>query len=151
MALEKPEFMRLRNMIDERMHETFSIIREQSRELALYLEIYQKNTKFKAESFREADVDQFKPTIERFIAEDKMLDDFNPIIDIHTVRLNAVGLKNTIKNWPNDCLMALKKLLPVLSEERLVKLRDELKVAEEKLEGKPATVDEYVTYMRYVH
>ena len=53
-----------------------------------------------------------------------MLDAFNPIIDIHTVRLNAVALKNKIKNCPSDCLMALKKLMPVLSEERLVKLRD---------------------------
>lgn len=79
-----------------------------------------------------------------------MLDAFNPIIDIHTVRLNAVALKNKIKNCPSDCLMALKKLMPVLSEERLVKLRDQLKVAETRLEGKPSTVEEYVSYMRYV-
>ena len=70
-----------------------------------------------------------------------MLDAFNPIIDIHTVRLNAVALKNKIKNCPNDCLMALKKLMPLLSEERLVKLRDELKTAEERLDVKPTTVD----------
>ena len=65
-------------------------------------------------------MDKFKPTIERFLSEDKMLEEFNPIIDIHTVRLNAVGLKNKIKNCPNDCLMALKKLMPLLSEDRLL-------------------------------
>ena len=150
MALEKNEFIKLRMQIDDRMSETFAIIREKSRELSLYLEIYEKNMQFRAESFREADVDKFKPTIERFMSEDKMLEDFNPIIDIHTVRLNAVGLKNKIKNCPNDCLMALKKLMPLLSEERLVKLRDELKTAEEWLDVKPTTVDEYVSYMRYV-
>lgn len=150
MALEKNEFIKLRMQIDDRMSETFAIIREKSRELSLYLEIYEKNMQFRAESFREADVDKFKPTIERFMSEDKMLEDFNPIIDIHTVRLNAVGLKNKIKNCPNDCLMALKKLMPLLSEERLVKLRDELKTAEERLDVKPTTVDEYVSYMRYV-
>ena len=44
-----------------------------------------------------------------------MLEEFDPIMDIHTVRLNAVSLKNKIKNCPSDCLMSMKKLLPVLS------------------------------------
>lgn len=44
----------------------------------------------------------------------------------------------------------MKKLLPVLSEERLLKLREKLKAAEDRLNEKPVTVDEYVSYMRYV-
>ena len=46
--------------------------------------------------------------------------------------------------------MTMKKLLPVLSEERLLKLREKLKAAEDRLNEKPVTVDEYVSYMRYV-
>ena len=149
MVVNDDQIRGLNFQIKDAITQAFGRVKDYSQVFLPQLELYEKNETMDLNTFRTAELEEFRKAIENYKEQMHQFSQMKETENVGIFQLNSKMLKDKLKPSPKGCLDKVQNLMPQLSLERAQELLQELNDANKRLMITPKSVDEYIEYSKF--